>query len=672
VEIENYKTIIDSELFNIGPIVVFIWKNEQNWPVVSVSKNIENIYGHKQSDFLTSKLQYAKLIHEDDIQRVFKELSVASQNLSISSFLHEPYRLKTDNNSYKWVQDSTVILRENGEITHYVGYLVDITEVKNLQEQNFKQTSELLKNEAFFKSYKIAMDESSIVSKADLKGVITYVNDNFCTISGYTREEVIGKRHSILRHPKNSKKVYKELWDTIGAKKVWKGTILNKGKESNYWVDIAILPILDENDEIVEYIAVRHDITKMLEQQHALNSLANKDTLTGFGNRYKLNNDITTGVQPALAILNIDRFSHINDFYGHAKGDFVIQNLGKNIDSLLQDKNSKVYHLQGDEFVVFNKNTDKEKFTENIRDVVSTISKNKAIIIDDEEIYLGLSVGISFEVQKNILATADMALKIAKRENKNIVVYEDTISLNDEYLNNIKWTKKIKEAIERDAIVPVFQAIVNNKTGVWEKYESLVRIQDEDKLISPYLFLEISKKTKYYTTITKTMLQKSFENFKDLEYEFSLNLTIEDILDEQISDYICSLLENYKIGNRVVFEIVESESIENFDQVSTFIQRVKYYGCKIAIDDFGTGYSNFEYLLKLKADYIKIDGSMIRNIDTSKDFQIVISTIVDFATKLGIKTIAEFVENEKVFNKVKELGIDYSQGYYFSKPQLKI
>jgi EAL domain-containing protein (putative c-di-GMP-specific phosphodiesterase class I) len=197
----------------------------------------------------------------------------------------------------------------------------------------------------------------------------------------------------------------------------------------------------------------------------------------------------------------------------------------------------------------------------------------------------------------------------------------------------------------------------------------LVRLEDDDKLISPYFFLDISKKTKHYTNITKTMIKKTFEMFKDRDVEFSINLTIQDILNEQIKIYLFEMIESYNMGNRVIFEIVESESIQNFQDVINFINEVRYFGCKIAIDDFGTGYSNFEYLLKIKADYIKIDGSMIKNIDTDTDAQIVVSTIVDFAKKMGVKTIAEFVENEAIYNKIVELGVDYSQGYYFSTPK---
>jgi len=202
-----------------------------------------------------------------------------------------------------------------------------------------------------------------------------------------------------------------------------------------------------------------------------------------------------------------------------------------------------------------------------------------------------------------------------------------------------------------------------------QKYEALVRLEDEEKLISPYFFLEISKKTKYYTSITKTMIKKTFEMFKDKNIEFSINLTIQDILNKQIKEFIVEMIQSYNIGDCVIFEIVESESIQNFQDVIGFINEVRRFGCKIAIDDFGTGYSNFEYLLKIKADYIKIDGSLIKNIDNDLDVQIVVSTIVDFAKKMGTKTVAEFVENKAIYEKIVELGVDYSQGYYFSAPQ---
>jgi len=299
--------------------------------------------------------------------------------------------------------------------------------------------------------------------------------------------------------------------------------------------------------------------------------------------------------------------------------------------------------------------------------------KHKSIYIQEQEIVLNITTALSFESSENLLATADIALKVAKKTKKHILVYSEENSLNKEYENNLKWINKIKKAIDEDKIIPVFQPIINNRTKKCDKYESLVRIIDEDGLlVTPYFFLDISKQTKQYTKITKIMIQKTFETFKNKDVEFSINLTIEDILDNEIQEFMFVMLETYNIGKKVVFEIVESESIDNFQQIQDFISKVKKYNSKVAIDDFGTGYSNFEYLLRLNIDYIKIDGSLIKEIDIDINKQQVVATIVDFAHKMKMKTIAEFVENESIQEVVEKLGIDFSQGYYFGKPSVNI
>lgn len=669
MDLLKYKQIVESELFCIGPMVAFIWENSPLWPVKAISSNILTLYGYTQEEFLEATLKYAEVIVEEDRQRVFDEVLEATSSLQ-NSFTHEPYRVMTKEGNIRWVQDTTVILRENGEVTHFIGYIQDITRLKNLENEKSIQNSILLKHEALFKGYQLIMDESSMVSKANLAGKITFVNDKFCEVSGYEREEILGKSHGILRSDNTSDETIKDLWNTITSKRVWKGVLKNRGKRSYYWVDITILPLLDEYENITEYIAVRHEITQMIEQSHKLDAIANTDMLTGYGNRYKLMRDIELSLNPALAIVNIDDFSQINDFYGHEKGDKVIARFGEMLYGIILRGNGELYHLQGDEFVILESNSNHEDFVEEIKEVIEEL-RVTPVEIKGEDYFMNATASISFETKERLLSTADMALKIAKKENKSLLIYSDAISLDAEYENNLKWRRELKDAIEQDRILPLFQPIVDNQTQAFSKYESLVRLQSLDgKLVSPFFFLEISKKTKHYASITKIMLKKSFETFKDKTQEFSVNLTIADILNLSIKNYIFELLELYGIGERVVFEIVESESIENFAEIAAFIASVKSFGAKIAIDDFGTGYSNFEYLLRLKADYIKIDGSMIRNIDSDGDAQIVVSTIVDFAKKMGVKTIAEFVENESIYNKVKELGIDYSQGYYFSEPKL--
>jgi EAL domain-containing protein (putative c-di-GMP-specific phosphodiesterase class I) len=195
-------------------------------------------------------------------------------------------------------------------------------------------------------------------------------------------------------------------------------------------------------------------------------------------------------------------------------------------------------------------------------------------------------------------------------------------------------------------------------------------INEHGEVISPFAFLEVAKKGRYYTQVTKIVLENSFKTLKVTDKEISINLSPLDIENEDIRDLIFELLiKNKEDSKRIVFELVESEDVKDFDTIIRFIQQVKPYGVKIAIDDFGTGYSNFERLLQYEPDLLKIDGSLIKNIKDNRLSKDIVETIVLFAQKQKIKTVAEFVENEEIFNIVKGLGIDYSQGYAFGRPE---
>jgi len=540
---------------------------------------------------------------------------------------------------------------------------------KNLENLVVLRTEALQKNIAFLSSYKNVMDESNIISKSDIRGNITYVNDRFCEVCGYTRDELLGQPHSIIRHLDTKKEIFKDLWKSIKAKQSWKAILKNRKKDgSYYWVDIVIMPILDFRDEIYEYIAVRHDITELIDQREKLQKIVTTDSLTSLYNRYKLLEDIESLENPSIALLDISRFSYINDIYGHHFGDKLLTQIGQKIQDLIADHDTKaLYRVHSDIFAILNISLVKNAFIQKIENIVKVLDEC-TFIVEDQEIIIDVKASISFE-KEDLYITADMAMKHLKQSGLSVLVYHHQLNLNDQYQNNIIWTNNIRNAIARDTFVPFFQPIVNNQTGKWEKYECLVRLIDESgKVISPFFFLEIAKHTKYYEIITKRMIQKSFDTFAKSSAKFSINLTIKDILSKDIQKYIEEMLSKYKIGDRVVFEIVESEGIEDYEEVLKFILKVKGHGCKIAIDDFGTGYSNFNYLLKLQTDYIKIDGSLIQNIDTNVGSRVLVKTIVSFARELGIKTIAEFVENEKIFMIVKELGVDYTQGYFFSQP----
>ncbi|MDP1784988.1 MAG: EAL domain-containing protein [Sulfuricurvum sp.] len=520
--------------------------------------------------------------------------------------------------------------------------------------------------------YKKVLDHHNIVSKSDLKGEITYANDNFCHISGYMREELIGLPHSLIRHPDTPPQTFTELWSTLERKKSWKGILKNKAKDgSEYYVDTLIAPFFNEFGNVTEYISVSHNVTELVKSREDLQHAANTDALTQLGNRFCLINDITDAKDPSLAFIDVDRFSEINDFYGQNVGDQVIIKLSQLLVTMTEGK-VQLYRLGSDIFALLADQMDRQTFLALLHQI-STEIRSKPLVIFLKPIPLETTIGITFEPAKKLISTCDMALTIGKKQKVPFVVYTEELSLEKEYADNICWALKIKEALEENRILTHYQPIVNNQTGKIEKYESLVRLIDEDgKLVSPFFFLNIAKKSKQYHEITKRVIQSSFERFANTTVSFSINLTIEDVLSEDFKLYFHQMLQKYDVKGRVVIELVESEGIENFDQVVNFILDAKESGCEIAIDDFGTGYSNFEYLLRLQPDFIKIDGSMIRYINTDVNTIEVVKTIVDFAKRTGIKTIAEYVCDEAVYNTVKGLGIDYSQGYYFGEPKNKL
>jgi EAL domain-containing protein (putative c-di-GMP-specific phosphodiesterase class I) len=282
---------------------------------------------------------------------------------------------------------------------------------------------------------------------------------------------------------------------------------------------------------------------------------------------------------------------------------------------------------------------------------------------------LWLTTHISIYAINNKLITADIALQSAKKDHKDFIIFYDELDKFQEYEKNMYWTKKLKSAFINDNIKVFFQPIVNNQTLKVDKYECLVRLIDEDgKVIAPFFFLDISKKSNQYTKLTKIVLEKSFQQFENLPFEFSVNISYEDIENPDFLDFIKDLTKKYNITNRVVFEILEDSNIKNYNLLISFVEEVKSLGCKVAIDDFGSGYSNFEHLLKMNIDYLKIDASLIKNIATNQNSYKITKTIIEFAKNLNLKTIAEYVENEEIFKIVKELVSDYSQGYLFSAP----
>ena len=551
-------------------------------------------------------------------------------------------------------------------------FLLAFLIIKHFSLRKLKSEQKELQRKAnILRQYNKATKSSNIISNSDLKGNITYVNDTFCEVSQYKREEIIGKPHNVLRGEEDPE-IFRNLWKTIKSGNIWRGNLKNKKKDGTfYYINTTISPIFDENGEIFEYVAIRHEITDLVLKTEKLNRILREDYLTEIGSRYKLIEDISNKENLSISILDIKNFSDVNDFFGYKIGDYILKLVAKRIEELVIKKPSySVYRLTSDVFAILASNASKIDFIKNIKEISKIIS-SKAIRAKGREVFVSINYSFSFEPKNSLLETANVIRKYSKT-NPNQIIYDRSLEIEKDYEKNIFWTLKIKKALENNDIIPYYQAIYNLQTNKIEKYECLMRLNDSGKIVSPFFFLDIAKKSGQYLQLTKRMIDSSFEYFKDKDFEFSINFTFEDISNEEVSNYVIEKIKELNIGNRVVFEIVESEEIDDFNLINGFFCTIRELGCKIAIDDFGSGYSNFEYLIKLDADYIKIDGSLIKDVLVSKGNENIITMIINFAKDQGFKTIAEFVSSKEILEKVKYLGVDYVQGYYIHEPSDKI
>jgi len=413
---------------------------------------------------------------------------------------------------------------------------------------------------------------------------------------------------------------------------------------------------------------IKEKTAKLNEKNIKLEYLYYHDTLTNLPNKFLLDKNLKEKKFYEALLIDIKQFSSINDIYGEIIGDEILKEFAKKLMQIAQKYNCSLYRVGADQFITINFNdTGICHYIKN--DIVEMLKDTPIVInIDNNTLNIHLSVRCALvsKYYDNIKLKADLALNYAKKKNLDFIEYHEYLDLEKTLEKEIKTISLVKAAINDDRVIPVFQKI-EKETEI--TYECLVRIKLDNKLISPFIFLDAISHTNYYFDITKIMIDKSFSIFENRKENISLNFSFRDIENEEIIEYLIEKIDEYNMYSRVIIEILENENIQNFEKLQKFITKVREYGVKIAIDDFGSGYSNFIYLAEIKPDYIKIDGTLIKDIDTDTNSFIITKHIHSFAKELGCKTIAEFIHNENVYNKVKELHIDGLQGYFIEQPK---
>lgn len=458
-------------------------------------------------------------------------------------------------------------------------------------------------------------------------------------------------------------------------------------KAIRYGVDGYILKPIESNQmfETIEKTAISLKMEKEnISYQEDLKNTINKqskqitkqleyDLLTGLPNKDKLQIDFKSNKFDEIILLNIDNFSHINSTYGYIEGDLLLEKIAQFLQLTVD---AALYRGNGDEFIITLESSTPEQSLELAQEIQQKVY-TKRFDISSTSVRITFSMGIvSLDSNDKEIpySKAQLAITDMRKLHKNVIGHYHQHSKAENYLQQMhEWTHKVKLALDFDLLVPFYQPIINISTGKIEKYECLARILEQGEVVSPFHFIEPARIAGMLSDITRRMIIKAFETFSNSEKEFSINITDDDFKEEYLIEYLQEQCKKNNIKpSQVVLEVLENISDYDAGHAIEQMDKLKSIGFQIAIDDFGAESSNFARVQRLKIDYIKIDGAFIKDISNNHNSMTIAKTIVYYAKHSNIKTIAEFVHDKETYDIVKELGIDYAQGYYLSEPLKEI
>ncbi len=552
-----------------------------------------------------------------------------------------------------------------------------------------RDISERLQKQEELNKLSTAVKQSpNLVIMTNLHGVIEYVNPQIKNFTGYEYQEFVGKNIKTLRSGTTDPLVYKDLWKTIKQGRTWSGVLQDKKKNGDlYWVKESISSIFSEAGLISHYIAIQEDITKAKALSEEMAYRASHDPLTGLINRYEFEKHLnllleqsTETDKHALCFIDLDRFKIINDTAGHIAGDEFLRQLGKKMK--LAGRNQDILaRLGGDEFALILSHCEQDK-AEQIAEKLQKIINEYQLVWDRYTFKVGASIGLvnikKGDDAEEVLKLADTACYAAKSTGRNKVYI---FSEDDKYLSQqsgeTQWVSKIEQAIENNQFCLYAQKITPLKnTGSKGKCEILLRLRDEEGLvIAPGVFFPAAERFSLATKIDCWVIEHALswftenpEKFKAIDC-FSINLSGQSLADEKTQSFIINMINKYQFPtDKLIFEITETAAINNLVQAKSLIACLQKIGVRFALDDFGSGLSSFAYLKNLPVEFLKIDGMFVKDIATNPVDRAMVKSINDIGHIMGKSTIAEFVENQETVDILQEIGVDYAQGFHYSRP----
>ena len=392
--------------------------------------------------------------------------------------------------------------------------------------------------------------------------------------------------------------------------------------------------------------------------------------LSRLPNRLKLNEILDSEGPKHLVLINIDGFSMINETQGFEIGDELLVQMGSCLHGMYGDE-MDVFHLESDTFAIL---CTTECINEDKLFAIQTEVNKMTFLLGGIENRLSVTMGVVVYEVGNLIQKAELALKEARKLGRNRVgKYSKDISIIQTIHHNSIWTKRVREALDNDWILTYYQPIFSIATGEIMKYETLVRMAYEGDIVSPFQFLQAAKNSGQLYDIFKIMFKNACKKTKEFSGQFTVNMTDQDLQEPKLMEFVEKTIAEYEVDPKQLgIEILEEKSIMNNELIKERLFTLADMGISIIIDDFGAECSNFGQIVNLPISVLKIDGIFIKDLPENPKHRIITEAIVEFAKKMQVPVVAEFVHSEEVMEVISDMGITYAQGFYLAEPSSDI